>query len=351
MGAARFDTLDGLRGIAAVAVIGHHAPGFFAESPRFAGGHLSVDLFFAISGFVLCAAYGRKFDRGLGAADFMRARFTRLYPLYIAGTALCLLALVPTFLRGDFAKALSLPFALFMLPDIPSMLRGEALYPLNPPTWSLFYELVINLVLALAWRRLSVAALTALVGLSLVPLVALSMQHGSLDPGVLAADAAVAMARVTFSFFVGVLVYKSGIYLRAPALPGWILAPAFLLCLVPAFAWRGVFDVAIVALVFPVVLALGARAQATGAWLKVCMVGGVTSYALYMLHIPMLWFAKPLFAHFGIVPDLTATTVFVIAAIVGSWAAHTYFDEPLRQLWAKRRNSRRRSPEPSMPNG
>lgn len=349
MGAARFDTLDGLRGIAAVAVIGHHAPGFFADSPRFAGGHLSVDLFFAISGFVLCAAYGRKFDGGLGAADFMRARFTRLYPLYIAGTALCLLALVPTFIRGDFAKALSLPFALFMLPDIPSMLRGEALYPLNPPTWSLFYELVINLVLVLAWRRLSVVALTVLVGLSLVPLVALSFQHGSLDPGVLGSDAAVALARVTFSFFLGVLIFRSGIYLKAPVLPGWILAPAFLLCLVPAVAWRGVFDVAIVALVFPVILTLGAQAKASGAWLRTCVVGGVTSYALYMLHIPMLWFAKPLFTRFGIVPDLTATVVFVIVAVAGSWVAHTYFDEPLRLLLAKRRGSLRRSPEPSTP--
>lgn len=351
MGATRYDTLDGLRGIAAVAVIGHHAPGFFSNSPRFAGGHLSVDLFFAISGFVLCAAYGRKMDGGLGAIAFMRARLTRLYPLYIAGTALCVLALVPTFLRGDISKATSIPFALFMLPDIPSVLRGEALFPLNPPAWSLFYELVINLALILMWKRLSVIALSALVALSAVPLVALAFHHGSLDPGVLGADVAVALARVTFSFFLGVLIFKSGVHTRLPVLPGWVLGPAFLALLVPALAWRGAYDLAVVALAFPIILALGARASATGLWLKVCVVGGVTSYALYMLHIPMLWFAKPLFARFGIVPDLTATTLFVIAAIVGSWAAHTYFDEPLRQLWAKRRSSRRRSPEPSMPNG
>ncbi len=46
-------------------------------------GGLAVDLFFALSGFVLAHAYEQKFERGMTAFDFMKIRFIRLYPLYI----------------------------------------------------------------------------------------------------------------------------------------------------------------------------------------------------------------------------------------------------------------------------
>jgi peptidoglycan/LPS O-acetylase OafA/YrhL len=46
-----YHTLDGIRGVAAVAVAWLHAKAFFPIFPE--SGHLAVDLFFMLSGFVL----------------------------------------------------------------------------------------------------------------------------------------------------------------------------------------------------------------------------------------------------------------------------------------------------------
>ena len=81
-----FITLDGLRGVAALAVATRHAPflwqaghptGFLYES------YLSVDFFFVLSGFVLAYAYDERFRTGMSARQFMSARLIRLYPLYL----------------------------------------------------------------------------------------------------------------------------------------------------------------------------------------------------------------------------------------------------------------------------
>ena len=48
-----YGTLDGLRGVAAIAVVGYHAKDFLGFRPESA--YLAVDLFFALSGFGYCA--------------------------------------------------------------------------------------------------------------------------------------------------------------------------------------------------------------------------------------------------------------------------------------------------------
>ena len=80
-GAERFALLDGLRGIAAFAVIlDHTPPNFLGE--LIPGRYLAVDFFFVLSGFVLAHAYGRRLEGGWSVFSFMRARVIRLYPLY-----------------------------------------------------------------------------------------------------------------------------------------------------------------------------------------------------------------------------------------------------------------------------
>ena len=93
-----FTTLDGLRGIAALAVITRHAAAYFssvsiyvlpnAGAPPISVGpffesYLAVDFFFVLSGFVLAHAYGERLRHGLSAMQFMAIRLIRLYPLYL----------------------------------------------------------------------------------------------------------------------------------------------------------------------------------------------------------------------------------------------------------------------------
>ena len=72
-----FVTLDGLRGIAALAVVTRHAPYF--RNPFFES-YLAVDFFFVLSGFVLAHAYGQRLRGNLSILDFVKIRIVRLYP-------------------------------------------------------------------------------------------------------------------------------------------------------------------------------------------------------------------------------------------------------------------------------
>jgi peptidoglycan/LPS O-acetylase OafA/YrhL len=68
--------LTALRGIAAVTVLVFHLVYGFR-------GYLAVDLFFLLSGFVLMYAHGQMAVTPHACLRFLRARFARIYPLYL----------------------------------------------------------------------------------------------------------------------------------------------------------------------------------------------------------------------------------------------------------------------------
>ena len=77
MSSSRIAGLDGLRGIAVLAVVGFHVwPSWFPA------GFLGVNLFFVLSGFLVTRAFTGDRDRtpGLLVADFWRRRLLRLIP-------------------------------------------------------------------------------------------------------------------------------------------------------------------------------------------------------------------------------------------------------------------------------
>ena len=112
-----------------------------------AGGYLAVDLFFGISGFVLSDAYCERFRTGLAPQTFLELRIVRFYPLYFAGFALGLLALAigvfPSAL-GSWEVGTGILLGFFMMPN-PGTYQ---LFPFNGVSWSLFFELVINVMFA-----------------------------------------------------------------------------------------------------------------------------------------------------------------------------------------------------------
>ena len=89
----RFGALDGLRGVAAVIVVLHHLGNerLGPFNPTF--GYIAVDLFFALSGFVIALNYDHRFAGGMTVKEFMLKRVLRLYPLYAAGLLLSLLTI------------------------------------------------------------------------------------------------------------------------------------------------------------------------------------------------------------------------------------------------------------------
>ncbi len=80
-----FGSLDGLRAIAILAVIWHHTAGtYYRDVPLLRSGHLGVDFFFAISGFLITTLLLREREKNgqISLIRFYIRRTFRIFPLY-----------------------------------------------------------------------------------------------------------------------------------------------------------------------------------------------------------------------------------------------------------------------------
>ena len=341
-----FATLDGLRGLAAAAVFTRHVP-HQAWAWWLPGSYLAVDMFFMISGFVLAHAYGERLNRDLSIGRFMLARFIRLWPLYILGMLAGLAVRYAASASGLPIPTEGLPpsalVGAFMMPT-PGFLSGSTSpFPLNGPSWSLFWELVISLVFAVLGPRMGFGklAVVLLVGAGL--LVATAASFGSLDAGSSWKDFLGGGGRVVFAFFAGIAIYRLQRFapLRA-APPAWLWS----LVLFAVFAghiskdWRAVYDVAMVVGVFPVIIYMGACREPEG-WLRwLALLLGKISYPLYVTQSPLMAsvslttsqvFGRQFseFHQFG-------TFGLLATGMIGALVLGRFYDEPVRKWLTKR---------------
>ncbi|ESZ70958.1 acetyltransferase [Mesorhizobium sp. L103C119B0] len=339
--------LDAIRGVAAISVMLYHFSPFLAAGKVLPSSYLAVDLFFLLSGFVIAHAYDRKIENGMGFGTFLAIRLIRLYPLYLAGTLLGFFYLI---VKNRLIPAEYMPISeigtmlttgMFFIPLVSD--AYHTIFPLNPASWSLFFELIVNIAYVAVFFLLTKRVLSTLIAVSLVLLVIASIVAGTLDFGMTGSTIIGGLPRVCFSFFLGVLLcrsmtrYQRGLgFLRR----GWWIEAAIALTLVvfaiaPAGGARVAYDLACVVLVFPALVVVGTiaptapRLSGLYGWL------GRISYPIYIIHTPLLMIiagagkaaAIDPFAHhpwFGIV---MAVSVIVIADI-----ATRLYDEPLRRF-------------------
>ncbi|MDS7594899.1 acyltransferase [Agrobacterium tumefaciens] len=347
----RFVLLDGIRGVAALFIVHRHAEVFFGRPEE--SSYLAVDLFFALSGFVLAHAYGERLAEGRTSPSmFMTARFFRLYPLYVLALALMAAFFVCLYILGlptpidDLHRQIDIPelaFALLtgllFIPAPFTLTLNGALF-LVSPAWSLFNELVVNTVYARWGVRASVRNILIVVFVSLCVLVVAAIQFGKLHAGFRWHEMYAGMGRVFFSFFVGVLIYR--FRYKVPKAAPWSAALyLFFVCLVLALPIskevRPFFDLFIVLLGWPVLLYLASRTVPGRILGAVSSFLGTASYGVYVLHIPMLaWtvFLLPGVTRGGVVQ--LAGLAFIAVVTVVCWLLTVYYDQPL-QSWLKKR--------------
>lgn len=178
---ARFEALDGWRGICALLVVLFHAPvaGIVHETAFFRHGYLFVDFFFVLSGFVIAHAF---YDRLRGEPNFGRffgLRLFRVYPLHLFMLALfvafeCLMLVTKgpseAFVGGNSVVALA--HNLLMSHSFGTV---ESL-GWNYPSWSISAELLAYGLFALLVIRapramLPLMAVTIVGGLIVIALV------------------------------------------------------------------------------------------------------------------------------------------------------------------------------------
>ncbi|MDO7931543.1 acyltransferase [Xanthomonas euvesicatoria] len=144
-------SLQALRALAAVAVVIFHlinAEAVYGGELQILGGiaHLGyagVDMFFAISGFIMVLVCSGKFGDAQGAADFLTKRAIRIYPLYwICTGAIALVLVVKPGLLDPALEEKSLLGSFLLLPQ-----EGG---PLLVVGWTLTFELFFYVMTALA---------------------------------------------------------------------------------------------------------------------------------------------------------------------------------------------------------
>lgn len=173
-----WSSIHALRGLAALLVVIHHIPQYLgkkiANYPfEFEIGAIGVDVFFAISGFVM---YHTASKPGLSPSDFIHDRFKRVLPIYwlitilLGGSTILIPSIFPSFHPSitDISKSV-----LF----IPIYSESGMIRPVLAMGWTLHYEMLFYLTtglsLALTGKRINPALLatTTLAIASLVLLI------------------------------------------------------------------------------------------------------------------------------------------------------------------------------------
>jgi peptidoglycan/LPS O-acetylase OafA/YrhL len=338
-----FHTLDALRGIAAIGVVIFHMSSFF-EPIRVPGGYLAVDLFFMMSGVVLAHAYEQRFRAGMKTVDFMRIRMIRLYPLYLLGTVLGVAVAVASMhgnnSQGWSSRSLLLAtlLALLSVPNLSGRLN-EPLYPLNIPCWSLFFEVLINLLFVVCWRALTSRRLIALCITAGCAVGLLIAHRGNVDQGSDTAGFLAGLVRTAFGFSVGILIARRVRAQRRESNIAFLAIAALVIIAIvggPRGEGRALWDAACVLLLFPLVVYWGTLVDPS-VWLQnVATFLGVTSYAIYVLHSPISSIMNSVTRHHGLgadapgAPYLGVTIVAVL--LTACWLIDRYADAPVRRF-------------------
>lgn len=316
MAKGRLTGLDGLRGIAALAVLLHHV--FVLPHGK---GFLAVDFFFMLSGYVMARTYEPRMAEPGGWQWFMRERLRRLYPVVFFASLLCLPWLV------WFAGADAWWIALLNLLLIPTPALGQ-LYLLNPPVWSIVLELAANFSHAIGLRRIGNRALGLMV-VAMLPLLAWFTAQGQTESTTWFELLAVGPVRVLVPYGIGILLHRlwrDEPPVRIPASLTWLAMPAYFIfaTFAPWNMWWA--DFLFVVALCPLLLA-GGLCHGTNS--RLAAFAGELSFPLYAIHAAVLLPMKALGV--GWIPQLT-----------GSLAAGWLFVLTQRSL-SERRRARRTS--------
>ena len=368
-----YELLDGLRGVAALLVLVYHIfEGFaFAESVNGEGGglittlnhgHIAVDFFFILSGFVISYAYDERWGR-MSIGGFFKRRLIRLQPMLVMGAVLGALSfLVSGCERWDGTTTpvswvmVALLLTMCMIPSVQgarSDVRGfNEMFSLNGPAWSLFFEYIGNIFYALFIRHLSTKMLKVLVALLAALHVCFFVgnvsEYNSVGVGwtLDTLNFWGGMLRMMFPFTVGMLLART---FKPRKVKGafWICS----LMLVAAFAvpyvgdaddvsLNSLYEVFCIAVVYPFIVWLGACGSSENKVTeKTNKFLGEISYPIYIIHYPMMylfymWIMKN--KYYGFEDTIFVPIALIILSMLLAYACLKLYDEPLRRWLAKK---------------
>lgn len=369
-----YELLDGLRGVAALLVVFYHIfEGFsFADEGTLITvinhGYLAVDFFFILSGFVIGYAYDDRLGKTMTLGNFFKRRLIRLHPMIVMGAVLGAISFcIQGSVQWDGAHVatsmvmLALLCAMFFIPTVPGVgyeVRGNGeMFPLNGPSWSLFFEYIGNILYAVFIYRLSTKALTLLVVLLGAGLAGFALfdaaGYGMIGVGwtLDGANFVGGLLRMLFPFSFGMLLSRR---FKPVQVKGafWLCSQVLLvLFCVPYIEGKspvclnGLFEISCILIVFPLLVWLGASSRTTDIRsTRICKFLGDISFPLYAIHYPLMY----LFYAWLIDNKEAASSevwlwsvVVYVGSIMLAYLCLRMYDEPVRHWlsrhWLKRK--------------
>ncbi len=353
MGRARYEILDGLRGVAALYIVIYHL--FEGAHIVLGHGYLGVDFFYALSGFVIGYAYdGRWGEMSLTA--FFKRRLIRLHPMLLMGMLIGL-CLYPLGMSEAFPIIGTVPvwkvlilfiYCCFMLP-MPNAwdIRGwQDTNSFNGNVWSLYWEYLANIVYAFVLRRLPtmvLAALAIVAAVGTLDVTLFSDAHAvnggwSLTPKQLYLGA----VRLAYPFLAGLILSRLKLHMR---LPGGFWSCSLIVVAMMAVPtidgiWNGIYEAVIILVLLPLIVSWGAGSDIKGERsLGLCRLLGELSYPLYIVHLPlvytqMAWLSAHPEAPLG--QKILLSTGLGILSLGLAYATSRLYDIPIRK-WLSRK--------------
>jgi len=356
--------LDGLRGIAALSVVIFHFQELSVgpahpDSLWLRHAYLAVDFFFCLSGYVIAYAYDDRYG-GMTIRQFFTARLIRLHPLVVLGVMFGLASFMfDPFNPGANATnglqlqqvhawrlVLATLGGITMIPTKGLPNADGSYFPLNWPSWSLMWEYLANIAYAVVLWHMKRGWLVIVVALSAVGLGVSAFRANELIQGFAWGQMLPALARIAFSFSTGLLLFRYGGVLRTRLGFGGLSLILLLIFVGPfgspeygsrvPFNW--IYELLIVLVVIPLVVALGAGAQTSGLVGSLCDLSGRISYPIYMIHYAFVQLFLNYLVIRKISPEALPWVIGVLTILVAllSYGILIVIDEPLRG-WLNRR--------------
>ncbi len=346
----RFVILDGLRGSAAMFVVLMHLfESYFPDLVDNPLHHafLGVDFFFMLSGFVVGYAYDKRWSASWTLKDFFRIRLIRLHPLVLLGVLLGAIGYWFDPFVGDaqqvsFLRLLGgIALGLLLIPSPALPNRYDETHSLNGPHWTLLQEYLANIVYGLVGHKLSRRALMIVTGICAIILLVVALEIGQIFLGWGASNFWMAPVRTAFPFFAGLLIFRMNIRIKIPVAYPLLTVLMLFVFMLPVFSnltLNGLYEAAVVIVVFPFIIAAGAGSDINENIKGLCDFFGRISYPIYITHYPFIY----IYAHWIYEKHPTAMASLLVGAgllvwfIVLAYLSVRFYDEPVR-AWLKAR--------------
>lgn len=348
----RISALDGARFVAFALVFIHHfeiAPDWFLLWQGInARGYGGVDLFFALSAFVLFYNLDRtrvKYGR-VSLQEFFLRRIARIYPLMIGYCAVVLLVVGGT--SGQWMRISGLALGLDNIISVTGL--GSQIIPYASHLWSLSFELQLYLILpVLYFLHLKISRKQFLWLLLCISVYAFAARATAFSLGAQHPLVYIIPIFRPESFLVGMALWviKPQWDWRFSAVACSLSVATFCL-MVPAWetGWSNVFSYPVLAIACGAFIDTAMRSplRAALSWRPITALGE-RAYGLYVFHVAAFAIVKALLLHLGMSAGTSAFWLVLLIftsglTILAAWLSFDFFEQPIRRFVHRRWSSR-----------